>query len=148
LIKPSYRCYLLLNIENKNEEILYGYLKNYKAEYLPYMGKNDFSSWWTNFKEYNNVTEFDFKSNYNINSIFSKTEAVSRYIAKSMSIYTQKQKPTWIYFEKLPICFDENLFQYRYGDFVYSNATFNSDMNMSNNGKFYEIENNLIIQLF
>lgn len=147
LIKPAYRCYLLLNLENEDEKFLYGNLKSYKAEFLPYMGKNDFSAWWTNFKEYGSVSIFDFQCNYKIASAFNKTEAVSGYIAKSMSIFDPKQEPTWAYFEKLPVSFDENLYQYIYGDFVYSNAVFKKEMNMSENGSFYKINNDEIIQL-
>ena len=44
LIKPSYRIFIIL----KNDGIqnrLFNALKNFKAEYLPYLGKNDFSLW-------------------------------------------------------------------------------------------------------
>lgn len=147
LIKPAYRCYLLLNFENKKENVLFENLKTYKAEYIPYMGKNDYSAWWENFHEYESVRIFDFQTDFKISSIFRKTEAVSSYIAKSMSIYGSHES-TWIYFEKLPTGFDKQLCQYVYDDFVYSNATFKKEMNMSANGTFYKIEDDSIIQLF
>ena len=74
LVKPSFRIFLLLKnqgIENR----LYNALQNQKAEYLPYLGKNDFSLWWTNFKEYQ-FKEFDFKENFKIDSIFMKKEKI------------------------------------------------------------------------
>lgn len=146
LIKPAYRCYLLLDIEKEIEKRLYVNLKSYQAEFLPYMGKNDFSAWWENFEEYP-FSEFDFSTNYTIASIFSKTEAASKFVVKSMSMFSTSE-PTWLYFEKLPVCFDEQLFQYSYADFVYSNAKFSKDMNMSEAGKFYKLNENTVIQLF
>jgi CRISPR-associated protein Cas5h len=148
LIEPNFRCYLLLNLDDGYEKLLYDNLKSSQAEFLPYMGKNDFSAWWINFKEYNSASLFDFQSNYKISTIFSKTEAVREFIVKSMSMLTSKQELVWVYFEKLPIEFDEKLFQYTYSDFVYSNAIFKKEMNMSKCGLFYKIDNNLIIQLF
>lgn len=147
LIKPSYRCFLLLNLDNKNEEILYENVMSYKAEFLPYLGKNDFSVWWTNAKDEYSLMKFDFDTDYKISSVFEKTEAVSGHIVKSMSM-KEGVEPIWIYFERLPIGFDENLYQYQYGDFVYSNAKFSKDMNMSEIGVFYRIDNDNIVQLF
>lgn len=46
LIKPSYRVYLLLDLENEHHSKLYKYLKEGKAEFLPYFGKNEFYAWW------------------------------------------------------------------------------------------------------
>ena len=73
LIHPVYRCFLLLNDGNETERILYDYLKSYRAEFLPYMGKNDFSAWWENFIEYTNFSCFAYDRNYRIDSIFRKS---------------------------------------------------------------------------
>lgn len=148
LIKPAYRCYVLLNLENEDEKALYGNIMSYKAEFLPYMGKNEFSLWWTDATEHNYTLKKEFTSDYKIESIFLKTEAVGGYIPIVMSVFASNQPPTWAYFEKLPVGFDESLYQYVYGDFVYSNATFKKEMNMSGNGTFYKIDDDLIIQLF
>lgn len=148
LIEPGYRCFLLLNIENKDEKLLFDSIFSYQAEFIPYLGKNDFSAWWTEAKEYNQVEAFDFSQNYKINSIFTKTEAVSDFVAKSMGRGAGLGEPTFLYFERLPIAFDEELFQYTYGDFVYSNSSFIKDMDMSSTGSFYKIEADTIIQLF
>ena len=54
----------------------------------------------------------------------------------------------YIYFEKLPVSFNEELFQYEYGDFVYSpNVTFSKDTKFSD-GDFYVVEENQVIELF
>lgn len=147
LINPSYRCFILLDINNEDENLLYESIKTRCAVYLPYMGKNDFSAWWDNFKEYD-YEEFDFSTDYKIDSIFSKTEAVSNYIVRALKRYERDEEAPWLYFERLPIGLDESLYQYSYADFVYSNARFKKDMNMSNNGKFYKVDNENIIQLF
>lgn len=148
IIKPAYRCYLLLNLNDDVERILYERIRDCKAEFLPYMGKNDFSAWWENVTEYN-AEMFSYDSNYKIASVFAKTEAVGGYVAKSMSMFSKESKEaTFMYFEKLPVSFDEKLYQYEYKDFVYSNATFSKDMNMSDAGDFYKINTGEIIQLF
>jgi CRISPR-associated protein Cas5h len=152
LLKPKYCCYLLLNIDNEDERTLYDNILSYNAEFLPYLGKNDFSAWWVDAKEYSLVKEFDFSHNYKIASIFAKTEAASGYIARSMSMFSSESKEsTFLYFEKLPIGFDKQLYQYSYSDFVYSNALFKAEMNMSDAGEFYQIkvkDEDIIVQLF
>lgn len=149
LLKPAYRCYLLLNLDSEDEKTLYDRILSYNAEFLPYLGKNDFSAWWINGMEYNQVIKFDFSHEYKIASVFAKTNAVSGYIARSMSMFSaQSKEVTFIYFEKLPVGFDENLYQYSYADFVYSNSLFKADMNMSEAGEFYRISEKEIVQLF
>ena len=64
-----------------------------------------------------------------------------------MSISTSNISP-FLYFERLPIGFSEELYQYEYGDFVYSNAKFKPDMvNSSSSNDFYDIGNSQIVQL-
>lgn len=148
LIKPSYRCYLLLNIDNEIERTLYDRIKNMEAEFLPYMGKNDFSAWWENVQEYQ-FEAFPIADNYKIASIFAKTQAVSEYIVRSMSMFANNSRtPIFVYFERLPAGFDEQLMQYNFADFVYSNATFSKEMDMSAVGKFYTLNDSEVIQLF
>lgn len=36
LIKPSYRCYLLLNTNDETEKRIYENIMSYRAEYIPY----------------------------------------------------------------------------------------------------------------
>jgi len=149
LIKPSYRCFLLLNLDNLDEKALYDNILLYKAEFLPYMGKNDFSAWWTEAKEYDSFGKFDFSHAYKIASIFAKTDAVSGYVAHSMSMFLEESKEIpFLYFERLPIGLNKKLYQYDYADFVYSNASFKSEMKMSEAGEFYQINKDYIIQLF
>lgn len=149
LLKPSYRCFLLLDLDNPDEKTLYGNIIAYKAEFLPYLGKNDFSAWWVDAKEYRDADSFVFDHDFNIASIFHKTDAVSQFVARSMSMRSEeaKQMP-FLYFEKLPICFDEKLYQYNYADFVYTNARLKTDVRSNVVGDFYKINDNEIVQLF
>lgn len=149
LIKPFYKCFLLLNLDNADEKTLYDNILSYKAEFLPYMGKNDFSAWWTDAHEYDFFEKFDFSHDYKITSIFAKTDAVSGYVARSMSMfYKESKESSFLYFERLPVGFNEKLYQYSYADFVYSNASFKKEMDMSKVGEFYQIDEDHIIQLF
>ena len=148
LIKPSYRCYLLLNLDDETEKALYERITKHEAEFLPYMGKNDFSAWWENVREYE-FAKFSVTGNYKIASVFAKTEAVSNHIVRSMSMFSREAKePVFVYFERLPIGFDVQLMQYNYADFVYSNATFSKDMDISTIGEFYTLNNSEVIQVF
>jgi len=152
LLKPAYRCFLLLNLDCEHEKTLYDNILSYKAVFLPYLGKNDFSAWWTRAKEYDSVKKFDFSSNYKVSSIFSKTEDASKFVAGCMSMFaTEAKESTFLYFEKLPTGFDKQLYQYSYADFVYSNASFQAEMNMSEAGEFYQVKDDkgdIVIQLF
>lgn len=148
LINPAYRCYLILNIDNETERLLYYRILKYEAEFLPYMGKNDFSAWVENAVEYQ-FESFTFDRDYKIASIFAKTEAVSKFVSRTMLMFSKESKEqTFLYFEKLPVAFDKQIFQYEYKDFVYTNSTFKKDMNMSDAGTFYKINTGEIIQLF
>ncbi|MEG1952157.1 MAG: type I-B CRISPR-associated protein Cas5b [Bacteroidales bacterium] len=150
LINPSYRCFLLLDLDKSDEKTLYKYIMSYKAEFLPYLGKNDFSAWWENAEDTYSITKFDFSSDFKIVSIFKKTEAISGCIVKSMSICDIQEEANFVYFEKLPTGFNETLFQYEYGDFVYANTLFKKEINMHPDGIFYKItkDKTEIIQLF
>ncbi len=148
LLKPSYRCFLILDINEEIEKNIYDNIMTNNAEFIPYMGKNDFSSWWSNSREYDNTHPFDFNSDYRIESIFIKNEAVNPHIANDFGRSARFDIQPFVYFEKLPIAFDETLYQYQFGDFVYSNAIFSKEMNMSSNSIFYKIDNTSIIQLF
>lgn len=147
LINPEYRCFLLLNLEDELENNLYCHLQSYCAEFLPYMGKNDFSAWWENFREYDSFERFSFDRNYRIATIFCKEQAVIDYLVKMMGFAAMGKEPVSLYFEKLPAYYDEILFQYRYEDFVYSQkAQFRKDMKISM-GDFYTIDEEQVIQL-
>ncbi len=146
LIAPAYRCYFLLNTENNNHQKIDTNLSNYYAEFLPYLGKNEFSVWWEDYREYNETKDFNFSKEYKIGSLFYKNEAVSNHIAKAIGRAMRKElKNRFVYFERLPVFYNEILFQYEYNDFVYTNARFNEKLKIE---KLKIIDNQTLIQLF
>lgn len=144
LVQPSFRVFLLLKkdgIENR----LYNALRLWQAEYLPYLGKNDFSLWWDNFQEYQ-VQEFDFKDSFKIDTIFLKEEKTLKDDkSNSFSDLFSTGEPTYMIFERLPTGYNENLFQYDYQSFSYTNLKFNPDFKLPN---LYQLNGKQIIQVF
>jgi len=125
LIAPAFRCYALLNIDNKHQEKLYNNLKENKAEYLPYLGKNEFSVWWENFKEYS-YEDFKPDGNFKISSIFIKEKTIKESkVEEYYDIFSDMSEKgnTFIYFERLPVFYNEELFQYEYKSFSFTDWT-------------------------
>jgi CRISPR-associated protein Cas5h len=75
LVAPAFKCWIMLNMENEIDAKLYNYLKKNKADYLPYLGKNEFSLWWDNFEEYT-CEPLSPTGDFQINSLFIKEETV------------------------------------------------------------------------
>jgi CRISPR-associated protein Cas5h len=150
LLNPSFRCYLLLDTDNEIENTLYDRITKQQAEYLPYLGKNDFSAWWEqdHVKEYV-FEKFDFSQDFYVATIFQKEEAVINYLAKLLTRQDRAEiESRFLYFERLPVGFNESLMQYMYADFVYSKARFDKGMRFEDAGIFYTIDAGTIIQLF
>jgi CRISPR-associated protein Cas5h len=149
LVAPAFRCYFLLDIKNELHQKIDHNLANHHAEFLPYLGKNEFSVWWKDYKEYDDVEDFDFSKEYKIGSLFYKNEAISNHIAKAMGRAMRKElKTRFAYFERLPVQYQEiapNQFQYEYADFVFTNARFNLDLKLES---IQTIEDNTLIQFF
>lgn len=142
LIKPSYRIYLLTD----NQELI-GRIQNQEAEFLPYLGKNDFSLWWENVKGYD-YEKFQPRDNYQVSSIFIKKETVKG--GKAI----QNDVPAWIpqfleseftYFERLPVGYDEELYQYEYQPFVFTTFKLHQSYQIDN---LYQLDKDEIIQVF
>lgn len=144
LVKPSFRVFLLLN-DSEIENQLFESLKHSKAEYLPYLGKNDFSLWWTNFREYE-FEKFGFENSFKIDSIFIKDKGIlkEKKSTSFVDIFSSEER-TYMLFERLPIGYDEQLYQYEYQSFSYTNVKFNSDFKIPN---LYKVNGNQIIQVF
>ncbi|MBN1414324.1 MAG: type I-B CRISPR-associated protein Cas5 [Bacteroidales bacterium] len=147
LIRPSYRCYLLLEDEELHQK-LYDYLKNSKAEYLPYMGKNDFSLWWDkeNFKEYD-FKPFLSTEKFSIKTIFIKSNPVKEGLREmsDLDLLTGTEGCTFVYFENLPVSYNLDLMQYDYKPFSYTDWYLQQHYPVHH---LYELDNNEIIQLF
>jgi len=150
LIKPSYKVYLLLDLINEHQNKLFEYLRDGKAEYLPYFGKNEFAAWWEkdSFKIYEDFEENPIvTSSISLKTLFSKTSIIKEHkedpIPDIFSMDTQEIP--FLYFERLPQDFDTNLFQYQMGDYVYS--TFNVKNSMNLEGLFFLKNEGYYVQL-
>lgn len=142
LVNPSYRIYLLTDYEKLIKRI-----QNYEAEFLPYLGKNDFSLWWENVQMYD-YKEFKPKSSYQVKSLFIKKTIVKD--GKEV----EDDIPAWemdftgsefMYFERLPIGYDEELYQYEYRPFVLTTFKLKQDYKIEN---LYQLDNEEVIQVF
>lgn len=118
LLKPSYRCFIMFEKMDETEYKLYTYLKNGWAEFLPYLGKNDFSLWWQGFEEYY-IDEFNpsLADDFQISSLFIK-DVVKAIKVEVMSFEDDSK---FVYFENLPVSYNTTLWQYEYKQFAYTN---------------------------
>ena len=74
LIRPAYRCYLLLSEEHPDHRKLYEYIREGWAEYIPYLGKNEYPAWFgDSFREYAFKT-FVPETDFRVSSLLSKKE--------------------------------------------------------------------------
>ncbi len=146
LIAPSFRIFLLLSTENEKHQKLQEYLKEYKAEYLPYLGKNDFSLWWYHYKEYD-FQPFIAKDSFSIESIFKKSEKLKGQTEeKDLFDLIKGQTGSFIYFENLPVDYQgPPLFQYEYFPFAFTDYPLKQSYQTEN---LYELDNGIKIQLF
>jgi CRISPR-associated protein Cas5h len=146
LIKPAYRCYLSLENDKDLHTQLYDYLKNSKAEYLPYLGKNDFSLWWDNFQEYDFKSFSSTEKSFTLSSVFIKEQTLKDGVQRSRGF---KPRPTpnskFMYFENLPVGYNLDLMQYEYEPFAYTDWELQRDYEVND---LYELSSNEIIQLF
>ena len=135
LVNPAYRIYLELDdVKHKN---LIDSLNNNQAVYPPYMGKNEFSLWWDNFSIHENFDEIKSKDKFEVVSIIKRD--------KDFEIrgtgYKERTTNYFYLFERLPIGFDEQLKQYSYHDFLYTNSIFKSNKTLQN---LYECDEGVI----
>lgn len=149
LVAPAYKCWFKLNTENLDEAKLYEYLKTNQAEYLPYLGKNEFSLWWDNFTEYG-YELFNSAGSFKINSLFIKETPVkdgkiNTYFQPGLFSFTGTN---YLYFERLPIGYLEELFQYEYRDFSFTNWELKQDYSLPDDFPLYKLSNDEIIQMF
>lgn len=122
LIKPAYRVYALLNLDDSNHNQLFDYLQAGKATFLPYFGKNEHAIWW----EKESFLEYKFQSvekpigNFYLKTLFLKQDVIKEHKAEpilNFMTFLEEETP-YMYFERLPKGFDTSLFQYEIGDYV------------------------------
>lgn len=129
LIAPKYRIYLLLDESIEIENNLLKNLKNQYAEFIPYLGKNEFTAWWKNYKEYEfEESEIQSGDKIAINSLFVKNQIIrenSEVVSADLDFLDFDEiltieKP-FMYFERLPIGFNLELMQYQLEEMVFTN---------------------------
>jgi CRISPR-associated protein Cas5h len=144
LINPSFRCYFL--VETALHEKLAEYLKENKAEFLPYLGKNDFSIWWKSYQEYEAEEFSSLNQSFKLDTIFIKTETLKDGVKRQEGF---KPKPSlnskFMYFENLPVSYDTALMQYKYEAFAYTDWDIQQEYKVNN---LYKSPDGKIIHLF
>jgi CRISPR-associated protein Cas5h len=133
LLKPAFRCFLLLTLENAEQATLYEYLKEGHAEFIPYLGKNEYQAWWLDENGENTFLEYAFEKGtrsgekLQIHTLFRKKKSLKEEADKVEygSDYNPFEfifKPeTFAYFERLPSGFNSNLIQYELEEYTFSN---------------------------
>ncbi|MEJ7827090.1 MAG: type I-B CRISPR-associated protein Cas5b [Segetibacter sp.] len=151
LVKPAYRCYLLLNLEDETQYRLFNYVNDGIAEYIPYLGKNEYQAWLDDTVMEYDFTKFSPSSEFVIESLFVREGTIKNKIVKpfySFTISSMINQGSFFYFERLPIGFDEQLMQYQYNDFAYTDWTLKPDSKIENLFKLKKNNREIIVQLF
>ena len=122
LICPSYRIFLLLDLQNEHHSLLFNRLKNQEAEYIPYLGKNDHQLWWDEFHEWKIIdNDFKPKQNFKIDSIFLKPSGKERIERDRRPIHLGEDSVGFMYFERLPKGWHSQLPHYELAEFLLTN---------------------------
>lgn len=134
LVAPAYRCYALLDTEEENQAKLYEYLREGKAEYIPYLGKNEFQAWWLDKEGENTFREHEFKEgsvsdeSFKILNVFCKTITLrdntqDDFLENYNPFETMLSPDTFMYFERLPADFLEypGMIQYNLMPYAFTN---------------------------
>lgn len=146
LIDPAYRCFILFEKDDEVHRNLFENLKNNDAEYLPYMGKNEFSIWWENWREYDFQKFEPERRSFEIQSVFIKEEPVKG--GKARPPYKVASIPNFMYFENLPVGYDEVLMQYEYAAFAYTNCQLTQEYPVAQLYQLTDTKSNEVVQLF
>lgn len=152
LIRPAYRCFVLLDLANETQAVLYERIKRGEAYFLPYLGKNECLASWDNVMEWDSFRPFNPREReFKIESAF-----VRKYSVRSTRVGPQLvpaklaviNVSSFIYFERLPTGFDEDLFQYELSEFAFADWVLGQESSIEN---LYEIQTGAekqVIQLF
>ena len=147
LIEPQYKIYLGLDLTNKFHKKLEEFIKETKVqyEYIPYMGKNEFRLEINSVKHFENIEYFIPTDDFSITTIFPNIsqEALKVNEALDDPFDTSMSETYFYYFERLPIGFDE-LNQYVYQDFAYTNAKMIKDIDLIGKVKLYKVEDKVV----
>jgi len=144
LVKPAYRCYILLDETNLDHTKLKHNLLGYHAEYLPYMGKNECSLWWNN-AEVLNYSEFKPSGSFKINSLFIKEESLKDGVQKTWFTPGMEKMDgsSFMYFENLPVGYlGAPLYQYDYKGFAFTDFELKAEIGLPEEYPLLILEDN------
>lgn len=146
LIAPAYRCFLLLDDTNTLHQRLIDYLKNSKAEYLPYLGKNDFSLWWERVEEHK-YSNFSSTQPFQVNSIFLKRSIIKGNLYEDpLAPILGTKMGSFVFFENLPTHYNLSPIQYAdYQPFTYTDFDLEQKYPLEN---LIKTNSDDIVQLF
>ena len=147
LISPAFRCYFLLDTQDQLLNQLDKNLEKGYAEYVPYLGKNECALWWDNYQVFD-YQDFKPTKPFKINSLFIKDAPIAahKYAEPYSPLVTSSGGNTFSYFERLPIGYNDQLFQYEYANFAFSDWSFKENYPTQN--RLLKTQNNEIIQVF
>lgn len=150
LVKPEYRIYLLLDEDNGYQKHLIDNIRDGCAEFIPYLGKNEFTAWWStnSYKEYHFSDEKKPIGSIKIKTIFQKDMVLKNNVEApfpDLLNFGNAESP-FIYFERLPKDFDLSLMQYDLGEFAFSNYQIKNAQTLEN--LFFVEELDAYVQLF
>ncbi|MEH6659603.1 type I-B CRISPR-associated protein Cas5b [Leeuwenhoekiella marinoflava] len=132
LIEPAYQIFILLDETKELEQKLYVYLKEAKAEFIPYFGKNEFTASWlkSSFQDYDfEEAKIQDSENINISTIFRKEGVLKDHSEEPLPSFDEVENP-FVYFERLPEDFDLELIQYQLGEFTFTNYEIQNSFNL------------------
>lgn len=148
LISPAYRIYLILDLNNVLQDLLHNRLKNYEAEYIPYLGKNDHQLWWKEFQEWE-IIETNFIPNdyFKIQSIFLKPSD-EKLDKNDKAFSLTDEVGSYMYFERLPKGWHSELPHYKLEEFLLTDYPISPKNNLKGLMKINNGTDNCIIQVF
>jgi len=149
LINPKYHIYIGLDLSNNNHQNLDKYLsaKPVEYEYIPYMGKNEFKLDISKIEPFDKdrFSIFTPKDEFAIQSLFPNigNEALKNNEAIRDPFDSSMSETYFYYFERLPIGLDE-LNQYKYENFAYTNAKLISNTKFVKSLNLFSIDEKVI----
>ena len=140
----------MLDEDNGYQKHLIDNIRDGCAEFIPYLGKNEFTAWWStnSYKEYHFSDEKRPIGSIKIKTIFQKDMVLKNNVEApfpDLLNFGNAESP-FIYFERLPKDFDLSLMQYDLGEFAFSNYQIKNAQTLEN--LFFVEELDAYVQLF
>jgi CRISPR-associated protein Cas5h len=132
LLGPAYRTWLLLDDADDTQANLLRRLQTQQAEFVPYLGKNEFPLWWEN------VREWDWEPAiptgfFRVSSIFQKPGAAQVARKTEGGRRAGGKLGTFLYFERLPLGFQKmgKEEQYQLAEFMLTDFELEPDQGLT-----------------